>query len=111
MNIYHCDVAIAGAGFAGISAYLMIKKRSPKTTVKLFDMTNKFTFAPGLHETVGDTRRLHSLQFDLTKVYGDDFVHAKVTHISKNHFFDLDTGDQRHFDYAVIATGSRVNFY
>lgn len=111
MNVYHCDVAIAGAWFAGISAYLMLKKRNPHITVKLFDMSDKFTFFPWLHEAVGDTNRLRSLQFDLKKVYGEDFVHAKVTRISKNHFFDLHTGDQWHFDYAIIATGSRVNFY
>jgi len=110
-NNYRCDVAVVGAGFAGISAYLIIKKRCPRCNVLLFDMRDRFTFSPGLHEAVGDTDRLSSSQFDIAQYYGHDFVHAKVKYISKKHFLRLHNGDQYHFDYAIVATGSRVNFF
>ena len=108
----HCDVAIVGASFAWLSAYLMLRKRlGKKVNIKLFDMRDKFTYTPWLHECLGDQQRLDSLQFCLRKYYGECFVHEKVHHIHDHHELCTESACNRTFDYAVIATGSRPQFF
>lgn len=106
----HTTVAIIGGGFAGLSAYRTIKRRCPQTTIALFDMREQFTWIPGLHETLGDSSRLAGLQLSLAKSLGTDFHHTSITHIQK-HELTTSAGETRTFDYCVIATGSRTNFF
>ncbi|USN55120.1 MAG: FAD-dependent oxidoreductase [Candidatus Peribacteria bacterium] len=105
----HTQVAIIGASFAGLSAYRKVKKCCG-ADVKLFDMRSKFTRIPGLHEALGNPGRLRTLQFDLHKVYGKDFIQQKVTHVQQR-MLQTEDGTTWTFDYAVIATGSRTNFF
>ena len=105
-------ILIVWASFAWLSAYLVLRKRLwNSVAITLVDMQDKFTYTPGLHETLLDGQTLDSLQFSLSDVYGDDFKQAKVSHISSDHLCTFATGEQQRFDYVVIATWSRTNYF
>lgn len=112
MQTNHCDVAIIGASFAGLSAYLSLRKHLGKDVkIKIFDKRDTFTYIPGLHECLWNQKRLSSLQFSLKACYGDDFIHQEIDHIHEQH--SLCTKDKcgRTFDYGVIATWSKPQFF
>ncbi len=111
MEKKQCDIAIIGASFAGLSAYLMLRKKlGSEVDIRIFDMRDVFTYTPGLHECLGDADRLHDLQFSLQEVYGDDVIIDQVAHIDA-HTLTLASNDTRSFSYAVIATGSKPQFF
>ena len=108
----HCKIAIIWASFAGLATYVMLRKRLWKDAdIKIFDMRKKFTYTPGLHECLWDGDRLKHLQFDLATYFPNEFVHEKVDHIQGTHQLVNASGELRSFDYAVIATWSRPQFY
>lgn len=107
----HCTIAIIGGSFAGLSALIKLRRRLGKAPdIKLFDMRDHFTHIPGLHEAILDTEYLHKIQFPLKKYYPAEFINQKVDIIKPNEL-TTETGEKRTFDYAVIATGSRTNFF
>jgi NADH dehydrogenase FAD-containing subunit len=106
----HTHIAIIWASFAWLSSVLALRKRLGKnTTITVFDQRTKFTYIPGLHEAILDTDRLKSMQFDLATYY-PEYHHAKITTIHPKH---LTTADDEvwTFDYCIIATWSRTNFF
>ncbi len=107
---HHSTVVIIGAGFAWLSSYIQLRKRNPDVSITLFDLRNHFTFIPSLHECLLDSDHLSSIQIDLKKYYGDDFVQAEIQTIQPEHITTVEW-DVWTFDYAVIATGSRTNFF
>lgn len=111
MAAYSCTVGIVGAWFAGLAAYISITRRCPWASVKLFDQRDQFTFIPSLHETLGSPERLKELQFPLADVYGDDFHHTRITHVTKDCVITTAEWDTRACEYIVIATGSYTNFH
>ena len=111
-SLVHIHIAIIWASFAWLSTYLQLHKRLGKTAkITLIDERDHFTYIPSLHETLLDTKRLKKIQFDLSTYYQDDFMHAKVTQVSKEMLITTDTGKHIHPDYLVITTWSRTNMY
>lgn len=108
----HTTVAIIWASFAGLSSLLVLRKRLGKdATIKIFDQRQHFTYIPWLHEAIlNKPERLRSMQIDLKKRYPCSFVQQKVTHLEE-HTLTTEDGTARTFDYLVIATGSRTNFF
>lgn len=108
---HHCTIAIIGGSFAGLSALLKLRKRLWETiTIKLFDIRDRFTHIPALHEAILDTGYLQKIQFSLAAYYPREFIHEKVVAIKPGELTTA-SGTIRTFDYAVIATGSRTNFF
>lgn len=108
----HTTIAIIWWSFAWLSTLLKLRKRLWKNiSIKLFDKRDHFCYIPGLHETLlAPKKRLKSLQFSLKKYYWDEFIHEWVEKLEINSLV-TDKGEKRTFDYAVIATGSRTNFF
>ena len=106
----HATVIIIWWGFAWLSAYRTIKRASPHTSIVLFDMREYFTRIPGLHETLGGGTKLSSLQVSLRKTLWSDYHAEHISHIQK-HEITTATGETWTFDYCVIATWSRTNFF
>ncbi len=108
----HTDVAIIWAGFAGISAYLKLRKRLWKDVdIKIFDMRENFTYTSWLHITVGNYNYLKRLQFSYKEYYWEDFIYGEVTKVDKGHAFHTVQWDDRTYDYVIICTGSRTNYF
>ena len=106
-------IIVIGGGFAGIS---FIKKlRNEKVQVVLFDRHNYHTFQPLLYQVSTAGLEPDSIAYPLRKIFRKNhdfhFRMAEVVKIdAQNNTIHTSIGNL-HFDYLVIATGTRTNFF
>jgi NADH dehydrogenase len=116
MNILsssHPRVVIIGGGFAGIA--LARKLRNHKLQVVLIDKHNYHTFQPLLYQVATGGLEAGSIAYPIRKVIQEykDF-YFRLTSVK-----EIDTSNQKiiseigdlHYDYLVIATGSKTNYF
>jgi len=108
----HTTIAIVWWSFAGLSALLKLRKRLWKeVTIKLFDSRENFCYIPALHEAIlGSEKRKKSMQFSLKEYYWEEFIHDWVQSIDAKSL-TTQSWQTWTFDYAVVATWSRTNFF
>ena len=108
----HTTIAIIWWSFAWLSALLVLRKRLGKNVhIKLFDQRNNFCHIPALHEGIlAPHSRIEAMQLSYAKRYPNEYIKTRISTI-ENHQLTTENGDIRTFDYAVIATGSRTNFF
>ena len=116
MNIPHSKnprIVIIGGGFAGIA--LAKKLRNKKVQVVLLDKHNYHTFQPLLYQVATGGLEAGSIAYPIRKViqeYNDFYF--RLTSVK-----EIDTVNQKviteigdlHYDYLVIATGSKTNYF
>ena len=116
MNIptskYH-RVVIIGGGFAGIA--ISKKLRNKNVQVVLIDKHNYHTFQPLLYQVATGGLEAGSIAYPIRKVIQEykDF-YFRLTSVK-----EIDTENQKiiseigdlHYDYLVIATGSKTNYF
>ena len=116
MNIPHSDkkrIVIIGGGFAGIA--LANKLKNKKVQVVLIDKHNYHTFQPLLYQVATGGLEAGSIAYPLRKVIQeyDDF-YFRLTSVkeidTENQKISSEIGDL-HYDYLVIATGSKTNYF
>lgn len=106
-------VVIIGGGFAGIA--LAKKLRNQKLQVVLLDKHNYHTFQPLLYQVATGGLEAGSIAYPIRKViqqYKDFYF--RLTSVK-----EIDTENQKiiseigdlHYDYLVIATGSKTNYF
>lgn len=116
MNIPHSDkkrVVIIGGGFAGLS--IAKKLRNKELQVVLLDKHNYHTFQPLLYQVATGGLEAGSIAYPIRKVIQEykDF-YFRLTSVK-----EIDTPNQKiiseigdlHYDYLVIATGSKTNYF
>ncbi len=104
-------IVIIGASFAGLSAFLMLRKRLWNTVdITLIDKNDTFTYIPALHEAILDEDVLKDFQFSLSKRY-PEFKQARISSINKDKTVHTSDWEIISFDFAVIATWSRTNYF
>jgi NADH dehydrogenase len=116
MNIPKTDiprVVIIGGGFAGISLAKRLLKK--EIQVVLLDRHNYHTFQPLLYQVSTAGLEPDSIAYPLRKITRNNprgfFRMVEVTAIdAKNNCICTNIGDLT-FDYLVIATGSKTNFF
>lgn len=116
MNISKCSfprVVIIGGGFAGIS--LAKKLRNKKLQVVLLDKHNYHNFQPLMYQVATGGLEPDSIAYPIRKVvqeYEDFYFRlADVKEIdTKAKKVIADIGELK-YDYLVIATGSKTNFF
>ena len=116
MNIPESDkkrIVIIGGGFAGLT--LGKKLRKSNYQVILIDQNNFHTFQPLLYQVATAGLEPDSITYPIRKVfqkYPDFYFRmAKVEHINaENKTVKTNLGDIS-YDYLVIATGARSNFF
>lgn len=106
-------VVIIGGGFAGIA--LAKKLRNKKVQVVLLDKHNYHTFQPLLYQVATGGLEAGSIAYPIRKVIQEykDF-YFRLTSVK-----EIDTNEQKviseigdlHYDYLVIATGSKTNYF
>jgi NADH dehydrogenase len=106
-------VVIIGGGFAGIA--LAKKLRNKNVQVVLLDKHNYHTFQPLLYQVATGGLEAGSIAYPIRKViqeYNDFYF--RLTSVK-----EIDTVNQKviseigdlHYDYLVIATGSKTNYF
>ncbi len=106
-------VVIIGGGFAGIA--LAKKLRNKNVQVVLLDKHNYHTFQPLLYQVATGGLEAGSIAYPIRKVIQEykDF-YFRMTSVK-----EIDTTEQKviseigdlHYDYLVIATGSKTNYF
>lgn len=116
MNIPHSDkkrVVIIGGGFAGMA--LAKKLKNKNLQVVLIDKHNYHTFQPLLYQVATGGLEAGSIAYPLRKVIqGFPDFYFRLTSVK-----EIDTVHQKiiseigdlHYDYLVIATGSKTNYF
>ena len=116
MNIPHSDkkrVVIIGGGFAGLS--IAKKLRNKNLQVVLLDKHNYHTFQPLLYQVATGGLEAGSIAYPIRKVIQEykDF-YFRLTSVK-----EIDTQNQKviseigdlNYDYLVISTGSKTNYF
>ncbi len=106
-------VVIIGGGFAGIA--IAKKLRNKNVQVVLLDKHNYHTFQPLLYQVATGGLEAGSIAYPIRKVIQEykDF-YFRLTSVK-----EIDTKEQKviseigdlHYDYLVIATGSKTNYF
>lgn len=116
MNIPHSSkkrVVIIGGGFAGIS--LAKKLKNKNLQVVLVDKHNYHNFQPLLYQVATGGLEAGSIAYPIRKVIqGCTDFYFRLTSVK-----EIDTVNQKvlseigdlHYDYLVIATGSKTNYF
>ena len=107
-------IAIIGGGFAGMNVAKKLIKLQ-KFQVVLIDKKNYHTFQPLLYQVSTSSLEPDSIAYPLRKVITEKknafFRLAEVTSIDAEHTTIFsDKGDLK-YDYLVISTGSKTNFF
>ena len=106
-------IVIIGGGFAGVS--LAKKLANKPLQVVLIDKHNYHTFQPLLYQVSSAGLEPDSIAYPLRKIIKDHensfFRLAKVSNIDAvTNEIETDIG-HINFDYLVIATGTKTNFF
>lgn len=116
MNIPNIDlprVVILGGGFAGLKLARKLSSKYVQTV--LIDENNYHTFQPLLYQVATAGLEPDSIAYPLRKILSN----RKRTHIRLAKVQFVNTKDQVvetsigniHFDYLVVATGSKTNYF
>lgn len=106
-------IVIIGGGFAGLSLAKQLKNKNIQ--VVLLDRHNYHTFQPLLYQVATGGLEAGSIAYPIRKVIQefDDF-YFRLTSVeeidTKNQKVIADIGEL-HYDYLVIATGSKTNYF
>lgn len=106
-------IVIIGGGFAGISLAKQLKNKNVQ--VVLLDKHNYHTFQPLLYQVATGGLEAGSIAYPIRKVIQefDDF-YFRLTSVkeidTKNQKIIAEIGELR-YDYLVIATGSKTNYF
>ncbi|PHR13108.1 MAG: FAD-dependent oxidoreductase [Aequorivita sp.] len=116
MNIPETGVArivVIGGGFAGISFIKKLQKE--KIQIVLFDKHNYHTFQPLLYQVSTAGLEPDSIAYPLRKIFRENrdfhFRMAEVEQIDAVNNSILTSIGSLNYDYLVIATGTRTNFF
>lgn len=116
MNIPSTDnprIVVIGGGFAGISFLRNIRKL--KAQVVLFDRHNYHTFQPLLYQVSTAGLEPDSIAYPIRKILRDHndfhFRMAEVLHIDTAANTLKTSIGSLSYDYLIIATGTRTNFF
>jgi NADH dehydrogenase len=106
-------VVIIGGGFGGVTLGRALRKAPVQ--VVMFDKNNYHTFQPLLYQVATGGLEPDSIAFPLRKLFESQdnffFRMAEVEKIdSKNNVLQTSLGPLK-YDYLVIATGSKTNFF
>ncbi|NBU82051.1 MAG: NAD(P)/FAD-dependent oxidoreductase [Flavobacteriaceae bacterium] len=106
-------VIIIGGGFAGIA--LSKKLRNKNVQVVLIDKHNYHTFQPLLYQVATGGLEAGSIAYPIRKViqeYKDFYFRlTSVKEIDTMHQKIITEIGELHYDYLVIATGSKTNYF
>lgn len=114
-NTLKTTIAIAGAGFAGLSAAKEIKNLNPSVEVLVIEQRSHFMSCPFSNVWLGGAQNitLHDLSYDYNQAinaYGYDFLNATILDINKEKKQIITNKQTVEYDYLILATGIEYNY-
>lgn len=106
-------IVIIGGGFAGIALARKLSKQ--EVQVVLLDKHNYHTFQPLLYQVSTGGLEPDSIAYPIRKILKDfPNFHFRLAHVNEietqNNSIKTNIGDLK-FDYLVVATGSKTNYF
>ncbi|MBT0608410.1 NAD(P)/FAD-dependent oxidoreductase [Aequorivita echinoideorum] len=112
-NTKNPRIIVIGGGFAGINFIKKLKKL--KAQIVLFDRHNYHTFQPLLYQVSTAGLEADSIAYPLRKIFRKHtdfhFRLAEVNRIDAEHKEIVTSIGNLTYDYLVIATGTRTNYF
>ena len=113
MSVHQCDIAIVGAGAAGIAVAASLKKRQPQLSITLIDPAEKHYYQPGWTMVGRGLFKPQSTErataFLIPK--GIKWLAQAVTAFDPtNNKLTLDTDDSVQYAQCVVAAGLTLNW-
>ena len=109
------QILIVGGGFAGINTYKSLAQSvKDNYHITLVDKHNYFLFTPLLHEVATGALDAHHVVEPLEKILGDGVRFIQDTIVAFDHELQvvtLEKHDPLNYDIAVLALGSKTNFF
>lgn len=108
-------IVIIGAGFGGIHTYLNLKTHieKEKLDVTIISKSNYFLFTPLLHEVATGGLGPHNILQPIRSIIDEkvSFIEEDVKKIDLDRKEVVLTDKNISYDYLVLATGAKTNFY
>ncbi|RYD76342.1 MAG: hypothetical protein EOP53_14875, partial [Sphingobacteriales bacterium] len=105
-------VVIVGGGFAGIN--VANKLRKAKVQLVMLDRNNHHTFQPLLYQVATSGLEAGSIAYPLRKLLASKNYHFRMTEVEQvfpaENKIKTGLGDIS-YDYLVLATGSKTNYF
>ena len=108
-------IVIVGAGFAGMTAALNLKKLNPALPILVVDSASNFIFKPLMYEVLSKEIRTWEATPKFANIFSDvgvTFLKNSLTTISfKDNFLEFSDELKVNYQYLVICTGSMPNSF
>jgi NADH dehydrogenase len=112
-NPYKKRVVIIGGGFGGIEIAKTLMNKSIQ--VVIVDKNNYHTFQPLLYQVATSVLEAESIAYPIRKIFSKSknvfFRLGEVTKVDYNENKILFGNDELFYDYLVVATGAKTNFF
>ena len=113
MSVHQCDIAIVGAGAAGIAVAASLKKRQPQLSITLIDPAEKHYYQPGWTMVGRGVFKPQSTERATASLIpkGIKWLAQAVTAFDPmNNKLTLDTDDSVQYEQCVVAAGLTLNW-
>ena len=108
-------LVIVGAGFAGMTVALNLKKSNPKLPILVVDSESKFIFKPLMYEVLSEEIKMWEFAPDFSSIFsnaGITFLKNCLTKIRFNeNSLEFSDGLKISYQYLILCTGSVPNSF
>ena len=113
MSVHQCDIAIIGAGAAGIAVAASLRKRQPRLSITLIDPAEKHYYQPGwtmVGRGVFTPQSTERVTASLIPKGVKWLAQAVTAFDPMNNTLSLDNDDSVHYEQCVVAAGLTLNW-
>ena len=113
MSVHQCDIAIVGAGAAGIAVAASLRKRQPRLSITLIDPAEKHYYQPGWTMVGRGVFTPQSTERATASLIpkGVKWLEQAVTAFDPmNNTLSLDNDDSVQYEQCVVAAGLTLNW-
>ena len=115
MKSIHKPIVIVGAGFAGMTVALNLKRLNLSLPILVVDSEKKFIFKPLMYEVLSEEIRMWEVAPEFSDIFsnlGITFLRNRLTKLNLNENVVEFSDDLKiHYKYLVLCTGSVPNSF
>ena len=115
MKSIHKPIVIVGAGFAGMTVALNLKKINPSLPIVVVDSVSNFIFKPLMYEILSKEISMWEATPKFSKIFSDagiTFLNSCLKNISfKDNCLEFSDELKLNYQYLILCTGSGPNSF